>query len=241
MIATLRSASRRHVQRASLDTWSTFADDDQQGALPGSFGALAGLDEMRLPPGGVCAPCRRNGAEIVTYVYTGALAQENSNGCSAVMHTGEFHCMTAGRGVRHKEANASQTDWVHVFRISIGSIGAFTDGSHEQKHFTAAQRRNVLCVVASPDGRNGSLRLRQDAVICSSLLDPGHHIVHELKAERRAWIHIVHGEAIMGDIVLTDGDGVGVAIAPAVSLTVRETAEILLIDLGPTPGARTER
>jgi len=241
MIATRRSAERCHFHRGKLDIWSTFRADERPDALSRSFGGLAAFDEMRLPPGGVCTPRRRNEAEIVTYVYKGALAQENSNGCTAVMHAGEFHRMTAARRVRHKEANASQTDWVHVFRISLGPICASADCSNDQKRFAAAQRRNVLCIIASPDGRNESLHLREDAVVCSSLLDPGHHIIYELKPERRAWIHLVYGEAIMDDIVLTAGDGIGVAIAPSVSLTVQEAAEILLIDLGPSLSAPKEQ
>jgi len=233
MIATRRSAERYHFQRGTLDIWSTFGADERKDALSRSFGGLAAFDEMRLPPGGVCTPRIRDDAEVLTYVYKGSLAQENSNGCSAVMHAGEFHRMTAGRGIRHKEANASQTDGLQVFRIFLGPIDAPPLHSHEQKRFAAAQRRNALCIIASPDGRRGSLCIGQDALVGSSLLDPGHHLVHELKPGRRAWLHVILGEAILDDVVLTAGDGAGVAIAPAVSLTVQDTTEILLIDLGP--------
>jgi hypothetical protein len=234
MIATRRSAERYHFQRGKLDIWSTFGAEPTD-ALATSFGGLAAFDEMRLPPGGVCTPRHRDQAEVVTYVYKGALAQENSNGCSAVMRAGEFHRMIAGRGTRHKEANASQSDWLHVFRISLGPVAATFELAQEQKRFAAAQRRNALCVIASPDGRRGSLRIGQDALVFSSILDSGHHVVHELGPGRRAWIHVVCGEAVLDDVVLTSGDGAGVAIARAVSLTVQETTEILLVDLGPPP------
>jgi redox-sensitive bicupin YhaK (pirin superfamily) len=92
----------------------------------------------------------------------------------------------------------------------------------------------VLCVIASPDGRKGSLRIHQDAFIYSSILDPGVHLVHELMTGRSDWLHIMYGEATLDDIVLTQGDGVGVTIEPSVSMTVRENTEILLVDLGPT-------
>jgi redox-sensitive bicupin YhaK (pirin superfamily) len=96
-----------------------------------------------------------------------------------------------------------------------------------------AQRRNALCVVASTDGRKGSLRIHQDALVCSSILDSGNHLVHELVQGRRAWLHIIYGEATLNDIVLTQGDGVGVTNEPSVSLTVQENTELLLVDLGP--------
>jgi redox-sensitive bicupin YhaK (pirin superfamily) len=83
----------------------------------------------------------------------------------------------------------------------------------------------------------GSLQILQDAVIYSSILDPGHHLVHELLPGRTAWLHIVFGEATLNEIVLTQGDGVGVMIEPSVSLTVQKSAEILLVDLGPAPNS----
>ena len=235
MIATRRSAERYHFQRGKLDIWSTFGADERPDALSKTFGGLIAFDEMRLPPGGVSTPRFRGKAEIITYLYKGALAQENSNGCSAVMHAGEFHRMTSSRETRHKEANASQVEWLHLFRISLGPIAAAVDGAQELKRFAVAERRNALCTVASLDGRMGSLCLGQDAVVCSSLLDSGHHVVHQLSPERRAWIHIVRGEAVLDDVILTEGDGAGIAIAPSVSLTVQEPTEILLIDLGPAP------
>jgi redox-sensitive bicupin YhaK (pirin superfamily) len=188
---------------------------------------------MRLPPGRGTAPHSRDDAEIVTYVHKGALAHEDSTGSSGVIHAGEFQRITTGRGFRHKETNASQTDWAHYFRISLRPSEVGLDCDHEQKRFTAAQRRNLLCVIASPDGRKGSLRIHQDSLIYSSILDPGHHLVHELLPMRSAWLHIMHGEATLNDIVLTQGDGVGVTIEPSVSLTVQEHTEILLVDLGP--------
>jgi hypothetical protein len=140
--------------------------------------------------------------------------------------------MTAGRGIRHSETNASRTDSAHVFQIWLRPSEAGLPPSHEQKRFSAAERRGVLCVVASPDGRRGSLRIHQDALMCSALLDPGQHVVHELSYGRSAWLHVVRGEVTLGDTVLAAGDGAGVSAERAVSLTAREESEILLFDLG---------
>lgn len=150
-----------------------------------------------------------------------------------VIHSGEFQHMSTGRSIRHKETNASRTNWAHIFRISLRPSEVGLDCVHEQKRFTAAERRNVLRVVASPDGRKGSLRIHQDAFVYSSVLNLGNHVIHELKPNRSAWLHVVSGEALLHELVLARGDGVGVAIEPSVSLTVQENTEILLIDLGP--------
>jgi len=235
MIILRRSTERRHVRCGKHEIWLTFYPREAPSRPVGPFGALAALDEICFQPGGVSVPVPREEAEILTYVYRGALAQEDSTGSSGVVNAGEFQRMTTGRGVRRKETNASRTDRTLVFRVSLTPSQVGLDCAHEQRRFAAAQRRNVLCVVASPDGRKGSLRTLQEAVICSSVLDPGHHLVHELKPGRSAWLHVICGEATLQDFVLTPGDGVGVTDEPAVSLTAQESAEILLVDLGPAP------
>lgn len=237
MITPRRNLERRHVQRGKHDTWLTFYPQERPSSFADRFGVLVAFDEMRLPPGEGTAPYSGDEAEIVTYVYKGALAQEDSTGNSGVIHAGEFQRMTTGRRIRHKETNASRSDWTRVFRISLRPSQVGLDGPHEQKRFTAAQRHNVLCVVASSDKRKKSLRIHQDALICSSVLDPGHHLIHELLPGRSAWLHVVYGEATLNDIVLTRGDGVGVTNEPSVSLTVQENTEILLVDLGPAPNS----
>lgn len=241
MITLRRSSQRRHVQHGKCEVWLTFYHQEPPALIPDDFGILAAFDETRLPPGGGCAPRVQEDAEVVTYVFAGALAQQGSTGGSGVVHAGEYQRMILGRAVRHKETNASRNDWAHVFRISLRPAEVGPDGAHEQKRFAAAQRRNVLCVVASPDGRRGSLRTSQDAVVYSSVLDPGHHLIHELLPGRSAWLHVVHGEVTLPDVILTHGDGVGVTIEPVVSLTAQESAEILLVDLGPTRASFASR
>jgi redox-sensitive bicupin YhaK (pirin superfamily) len=235
MITLRRAKERLHVMRGKQDMWLTFYPQDQPGPLADGFGFLAALDETRLPPVGCSGSHRRDESELITYVYRGALAQEDSTGRSGVIQTGEFQHMVIGRNFRHKERNASRTSWAHVFQITLHPSKIGFECAREQKRFTAAQRRNIPCVVASRDGRKGSLQICQDAFIYSGILDPGHHLVHEILPGRSTWLHIVCGEAKLDDIVLAQGDGVGVTIEPSVSLTVQEKTEILLVDLGPVP------
>ncbi|MBN1547500.1 MAG: pirin family protein [Syntrophaceae bacterium] len=230
MITLRRNKERRRIQRGKQEIWNTFYPEDHPGLICDGFGSMVVFDEMRLSPGDSTEPNRGDEAEMVTYIYKGALSQEDSTGNSGVIRTGEFQSMSMGHRIRHKERNALRSDWTHVFRISLRPLEVGLDCAHEEKLFTAAQRRNELCVVASPDGRKGSLRIHQDALVYSSVLDAGHHVFHELPPGRAAWLHIVHGEAMLNDIVLTQGDGVGVTNEPSVSLTVQENTELLLVD-----------
>jgi len=230
---TLRSADERHLdQRLRQELWHSFNSQEPAKPHADGFGVLESLSENRLPPGGVSVARPSQGAEIVTYVCQGAIAQEDSTGSSSVVHAGEFQRMAIGHGIRHKETNASRTDWAHIFRISLRPSEVGSNGAREQMHFAAAQRHNLLRIVTSPDGRQGSLHTHQDALIFSSVIDPGHHLIHELLPGRSAWLHVICGEAASHDIILAQGDGVGVTNERSVSLTAREKCEILLVDVG---------
>jgi hypothetical protein len=237
MITLRRNKDRRHVQQDRQDTWLTFLCPNERATPAGDgFGALAALNEMLLQAGEVSAQVKGTGAEIITYVYRGVLAQEDSIGDSGVVHAGEFQRMVIGSGVRHKERNPSHTESAHIFRICMHPSEAGLDSAHEQTRFPVAQRHNLLCVIASQDGRKKSLKILQDALIYSSILDPGHHLIHELLPGRSAWLHVIRGEAVMQDIIIREGDGVGIHAEPSVSITAQEHSEILLIDLGSSTG-----
>ena len=232
MITLRRAKERHHDRRRNQEVWHTFYPEDRADALADGFGTLEILNEDRLPPGAGVPRHPHRDAEIVTYVREGALAYQDSKGHSGVIQAGEFQRTTAGRGSDHSETNASQTDWAQVFQICLRPAEAGLEPGLEQKRFSAADRRGGLCVVASPDGRRGSLCLHQDALLYSALLSPGKHVVHELREGRSAWLHLVEGEITLGDVVLNSGDGAGLTDERAVSLTAREETEILLLDLG---------
>ena len=240
MITLRRATERHHDCRGKEEVWHTFHPDAEASSRTDGFAGLAVLDESRLSPGGDIARQPHPELEIVTYVREGALAQEDSTGRSGVVHAGEFQRLTAGSGVRGRERNASPVDGAHVFQLGLGPLPPGLETSREQRRFSTAQRRGGLCVVASADRRNGSLRLGQDALMYSALLDPGQHVVHELSSTRSAWLHVVEGEATLDGVVLTAGDGAGFTAERAVSLTACEETEILLVDLGEqAPGAQS--
>jgi quercetin 2,3-dioxygenase len=232
LITPRRANERLHDRRGKREAWFTFHAGDRADSLGQALGSLEILSEGRLPPGARVPRYPRREAEIVTYVREGTLAYEDSKGHSVVISAGEFQRMTPGRGIRCNETNASRTDWAHVFQIGLCSGPAGFEPGHEQKRFSSAERRGVLCVVASPDSRKGSLRVHQDARMYSALLDPGQHLVHELSQGRTAWLHVVHGEVTLGGVVLTTGDGASITAERAVSITAQEESEVLLVDLG---------
>jgi redox-sensitive bicupin YhaK (pirin superfamily) len=231
MIIVRRSADRHHVRRRQRDVWSTFHPE-----VAGGFETLVALNEGLIPPGESIPSLPFQDAEVITYVLEGALACKGSAGGVGVTDAGEFQCRGAVGG--HRESNASRSTWARVFQIWLRSSAVGLQPSPETKRFPIAQRRGVLCLIASHDGRGGSLRIQSDAQVHSAVLDSGRHVAYELAPESRAWVHVVTGEVRLGGDVLTTGDGAGITAEHAVSLVAADDSEILLVGLGgPRVGA----
>jgi quercetin 2,3-dioxygenase len=229
MTVVRRAGDRIHDRRGKQDNWISF---DGANALDDGFGALEALSEIHLAPGAVAALSERKQIETLTYLESGALVYEDSTGLSRLMQAGEFQTVTSGPGIRHGRRNASRRESAHLFQIELHDPQAALAARHLERRFSAAERRAGLCVVASPDGRGGSLEIHQDVVVYSALLDVGKHMVQELSEGRSAWLHVVHGQVMLGDMLLSAGDGAGISAKPAVTFTANSDAEILLVNLG---------
>jgi len=231
MITLRRSGERHDLQSSKQKTWMTFNQQDLTGRCAGGFGPLSVLNEYSLSPGaGIPFDPHHTQpvGEIVTYVRAGVLAFQGPKGRS--IYAGEFQRTTAQSGIHLSQKNASRTEWAHVFQIGLHSSDAEGGGPYEQKRFSAAERRDMLCIVASPDARADSLRIASNVIVHSALLDSGQHLAHQLLQGHSAWLHLVEGEATLDDIVLTAGDGVGIEDERAVSFTAWEKSEVLLFD-----------
>jgi redox-sensitive bicupin YhaK (pirin superfamily) len=231
MIHIRRSSERHHDRRRQREVWRTFDPIARTDGPSDRFGPLEAVDESRLPPR-ANVPRRVTGdAEVITYVRAGAIAYDDSTGHAGVIHAGEFQRMLTVHGARHSEANASRIEWAHVFQIRLSDSAPELQPGREQKRFSAAERRGLLCLIASSDARSGSLRLGQNTRIYSALLEPGQHVVHELAPDHAAWLHVVQGAITFDNLVLLTGDSAGITAERAVSLTTRETSEIMLFDV----------
>jgi redox-sensitive bicupin YhaK (pirin superfamily) len=230
MIEIRRHGERWHERHRKQEAWLTFDQRQPGGPLEEGFGSLELFGEHRLPPNANMGHAHHD-AEILTYVREGSLLCEDSTGRPGVMQAGDFQQITARRGGSHVETNASRADWAHVFQIWLRPPEDGLPSGHTQRRFSTAERRGVLCVVASPDARQGSLRIHQDAVMCSAILDTGQHLVHELSRGRSAWLHVVKGAVVLNDVVLGTGDGAGISDERAVSFTARGQTEVLLVDV----------
>lgn len=229
MTTVLRKSDNRRLRKTAESTiWETFDAASSQ-KLARSFANLIALDEIHIPPLGAL-PERALQGEFFTYVHRGAISQTRVKQ-SRIALAGEFQS-TSARDCPN-ETNASAKDWAHIFRVRLrctseGDCPGFE--VTQQERFTAAERRNTRCIVATSNVSPRALPLRASASIYSSILEKGHHIVHALQPSRSAWLHVIAGRAIVNTYELYQGDGLGLRDTPAISITAKEESEILFIE-----------
>ncbi len=231
MIVLRRAGERGHANHGWLDSHHTFSFADYHDTQWMGFGSLRVINEDRVAGGGGFAPHRHANMEIISYVIEGALQHRDSIGTGSVMRPGDVQCMSAGSGIEHSEFNASKDEPVHFLQVWIQPDRINAAPRYGQQHFPIAERRGVLRLVASPDGADGSLPIRQDARVYASALASGETAAHELRAGRRAWVQVVRGGLSLNGQSLLAGDGIGVNDETDLALQVDTECELLLFDL----------
>jgi hypothetical protein len=231
MIEIRPAAERGHFDHGWLNTWHTFSFADYYDPNFVSFRSLRVINDDRVAGGGGFPTHPHRDMEIVTYVLEGALEHKDSMGTGSVIRPGDVQRMSAGTGVTHSEFNASPTEAVHLLQIWMLPERKGITPSYEQKNYPAAERRGKLRLVASPDGRAGSLKIHQDNKLYAGLFDKGESAKYELKAGRYAWLQVARGSVELNGIKLQAGDGAAAAEEPVLELAGVDDAEVLLFDL----------
>jgi redox-sensitive bicupin YhaK (pirin superfamily) len=196
-----------------------------------NIGPLRVINEDRVAPGRGFDPHRHQDMEIISYVLDGALEHKDSMGNGSVLRYGDVQRMSAGSGVTHSEYNHSKTEGVHFLQIWVIPAEAGGAPGYEEKHFDTASKRGRLRLIASNDGRDGSVSLRQDAAIFATILDGDERVDHPLQAGRQAYVQVARGRVTVNGCALDAGDAVHVSEEAVVSLSGASDAEVLLFDL----------
>ncbi len=232
MIQVRRSTERGHFDFGWLDTRHTFSFGEYHDPRHMGFRALRVINEDRVQPGQGFPTHGHRDMEILSFVIDGALEHKDSLGNGSVIRAGDVQRMSAGTGVTHSEFNFSAAEPVHFLQIWILPDRRGYAPSSEQKRFPDGAKRGRLALVASRDGREGSVTVHQDASLYASILEPGGSVSHALAMGRHAWVQVVRGSlALNGAAPLLPGDGAAVSDEPGLSLSAREDSEFLLFDL----------
>jgi len=232
MTSVRRAAERGRSQLDWLDSRHTFSFADYQDPGHMGFRALRVINEDRVAPGRGFGTHPHRDMEIITYVIDGAVEHRDSMGNGSVIRPGDVQRMSAGTGVTHSEFNPSDAAPVHFLQIWILPERTGLTPSYEQRRFPTAEKRGMLRLIASNDGRDGSVVVFQDVDVFAAVLEPGEEVTHALQHGRHAWVQVVSGTAAIDGVALAPGDGAAVSDERAVTLHARESAEVLLFDLG---------
>jgi redox-sensitive bicupin YhaK (pirin superfamily) len=232
MITARPADARGRFDHGWLRTAHTFSFGEYDDPAHRSFRALRVLNDDVVAPGAGFPTHPHRDMEILTYILSGALRHQDSSGGGGVIRPGEVQRMSAGRGIRHSEFNASSTEPVHLLQVWITPDRPGHEPSYEQRAFPIHREHNRLFLVASPDGADGSTTIHQDARVYAGIVEPGASVRLPVAAGRHAWVHVARGRArLNGSHSLVGGDGAALTAESEVRLDADETAEVLVFDL----------
>jgi len=231
MLTVRQAGERGHANHGWLDSWHTFSFADYHDPREMGFGALRVINDDKVEPGQGFGMHGHRDMEIITYVLEGALEHKDSMGNGSVIRPGDVQRMSAGRGVRHSEFNPSRDRPVHFLQIWIEPKITGVRPSYEEKQFGPAEKKGQLRLIASPDGRKGSVTIHQDAHLYAALLDGKDAVAHRLAPGRRAYVHVARGAVKVNGVELKGGDGAKIAEESELEFSGAKQAELLLFDL----------
>ena len=213
MISIRRADERGLAHFGWLHSRHTFSFGNYFDPRHMGFGPLRVINEDRVEPGRGFGEHGHRDMEIISYVLEGALQHRDSMGNGSIIRPGDIQRMTAGTGVRHSEMNHSATESVHFLQIWIEPEREGIEPGYEQKAFSEADKRGVLKLVGSRDGRDGSVTINRDVDLYASLLQSGDSVTHALETQRHVWLQVVRGELDVEGMSVSAGDGVAL-VAP---------------------------
>jgi len=231
MITLRKGQDRGHADHGWLDSWHSFSFADYNDPKHMGFGPLRVINEDRVRPGAGFGTHGHRDMEILSYVLDGQLQHKDNMGNGSVIEPGDVQRMSAGRGVLHSEFNPSRDRPVHFLQIWILPAKSGIDPGYEQKRVEAADKRGKLRAIASPDGRDGTVTVHQDATVYAAMLDGAESARHALAPGRRAYVHVARGSIRVNGQALAAGDAAKLEREPEVVLDDGREAEVLLFDL----------
>lgn len=231
MMTIRRSDERGGGDHGWLKTRHSFSFNDYYDPKWMGFRSLRVINEDWVAPDRGFPTHPHRDMEIITYVLSGKLEHKDSLGTGSVILPGDGQRMSAGRGIRHSEANPSSTELVHLLQIWILPDKQGHEPGYEQKAFPEAEKRGKFRLVASSDGSDGSVTINQDAKLLVTQLKAGEEITQQLDAKRYAWLQVAKGDVELNGHRLRQGDGAAISEEKTLTIKATETAEVLLFDL----------
>lgn len=231
MITLRKSSDRGQADHGWLHSQHSFSFADYHDPQEMGWGPLRVINEDSVEPGQGFGTHGHRDMEIISYVLDGELEHKDSMGNGTVIRPGDVQRMSAGTGVRHSEFNPSPRSPVHFLQIWIEPAAVGMAPSYEQKYFSPEEKKGRLRLLASQDGRDGSVTVHRDADLYAGLLGPGEKVTHQLATDRMAYLHLIRGEASINGVRLETGDAAKIKGEQNLTIIANADSEVLLFDL----------
>jgi len=231
MLQVLKNSQRGAADHGWLQSNHSFSFGHYYNPEQMGFGPLLVINEDRVQPARGFGTHSHEDMEIISYVLSGALEHKDSMGNGSVIRYGDVQRMSAGTGVSHSEFNHSSTERVHFLQIWINPNVTGITPSYEEKHFDAASKANQLRLIASQDGKDGSVLIHQDASIYAAILNGETTLTHQLAPNRTGYVHLIRGQVEVNGTKLTTGDALKIQQESLIEFSNAADAELLMFDL----------
>jgi redox-sensitive bicupin YhaK (pirin superfamily) len=225
-----RSRERGHANHGWLDSYHSFSFAGYHDPRHMGWGALRVINEDRVQAGQGFGTHGHRDMEIISYVLEGALGHKDSMGNGSTIRPGDVQRLSAGSGLMHSEFNHEKEGVTHFLQIWIEPAQRGLAPSYEQRHFADDEKRGRLRIIASPDGREGSVTIHQDALLFAGLFDNDSGARHDIAAGRKGYVHVVRGEVTVNGHALATGDALKTGPG-AIVIGDGHAAEVLVFDL----------
>ncbi|MEZ9059975.1 pirin family protein [Vibrio pelagius] len=213
-----------------LDSKHTFSFGHYYDPKHMGFSALRVINDDLVKPGAGFDTHGHRDMEIISYVLEGVIEHKDSEGNVQTLPAGEFQLMSAGSGIYHSEYNGSQSEDLKFLQIWIQPNTSGNKPGYQQKDFG---KNTGLTAIATPDGRDGTLHIKQDASLLQLILEPGQSIKLPIANDRKVYVHQVTGQLSIDDVLLTSGDGAKIEAQSQLSFANQsnESVTALVFDL----------
>lgn len=231
MLTLRRSHERGAANHGWLDSKHTFSFAGYFDRKHMGYRSLRVINEDFIAPGGGFGTHPHDNMEIISYAVAGQLAHKDSAGHAATIGRNQVQFMSAGSGIAHSEFNPSQDETMHLLQIWIRPAKENTEPRYEDRDFTTQLDSGNLALLVSPDGRDGSIRIGQDAFLYGARLAQGGKVQHSLGKGRGAWLQLISGTMKVNGETLSSGDAAAIEEVDSISIEATEASELLLFDL----------
>lgn len=237
-----KSQERGYANHGWLESYHSFSFAEYFDRNHMHYSALRVINDDIIAPGQGFGMHSHRDMEIVTYILQGKLQHRDSIGNGSVISAGDVQRMTAGSGIVHSEFNASDNENVHLLQIWIMPDRLNLQPGYEERHFSAEQKSNRWCLIASGNDQDGVLKVHQDMQLFASVLDGSADLAYTVHEGRSVYLHIARGNVEINDLKLASGDAVMLDCSAELLIKANAKSELLLFDLplhqSLTPGIR---